>query len=163
MTQRFCGPPDATIGVRYLAIAALVLALGCKARDMGVPTADKSAEFVDSSWVQATRSCWPELEHNGFSATGLKHNLADPLRFRSAFPSYAARDENGIRALVAKPLMSASAPDATILQNSRTPVLTRAQAVAGNGPKAAIVPGSSGAAPPDALCAIHAGIPVGFK
>ena len=130
---------------------------------MGVPTAKSTAEFVDQSWVAATRSCWPELEHSGFSLDGIKHNLGDPLRFRSTFPSYAAQDEQSLRALVTKPLMAAPPPDSSVLLNSRTPVLTRAQAVAGTGPRAAIVQSTGGVAPPDGLCSIHAGTPVGFK
>ncbi len=142
---------------------ALLSLAGCKARDMGVPTADNTAESVDASWVTATKSCWPELEHDGYSVAGIKHNLADPLRFRSTFPSYAAQEESSLRALVTKPLMEAPAPDATVLLNSRTPVLTRAQAMAGASPHQATVQSTQTLAPPDALCAVHAGPPVGFK
>jgi hypothetical protein len=153
----------ASLGVFCVATSVLFSATGCKPHDMGVPTAEKTAEFVDPSWVQATRSCWPELEHNGFSLEGIKHNLADPLRFRSTFPAYAAQSETSIRALVTKPLTAAPPPDTTVLQNARTPVLTRGQAANGTGPKAAIVQSTNGTAPPDALCSIHAGTPVGFK
>ena len=149
-------------GATLLGLALLGL-MGCKAHDMGVPTAKDTAEFVDASWVTATRSCWPELEHDGYTVAGIKHNLADPLRFRSTFPSYAAQDEQSLRSLVTKPLMTAPAPDASVLMNSRTPVLTRGQAAAGTGPHGAIVQSTNGVTPPDGLCSIHAGTPVGFK
>lgn len=146
-----------------LCVAVTWTCVGCKPRDMGVPAADQTAESVDNSWVTATRSCWPELEHNGFSLPSIKHNLADPLRFRSTFPAYAAQNEASLRTLVTKPLMTAPPPDITVLQNSRTPVLTRGQAAQGTDPHVAVVQSTSGIAPPDALCAIHAGTPVGFK
>ena len=136
---------------------------GCKAREMGVPTADHTAEFVDGSWLTATKNCWPELEHDGFTDAGMRHNLADPLRFRSTFPSYAAQSEPSLRSLVTKPLMAAPAPDGTVLMNSRTPVLTRSQAAAGSDSHKAAVQGTNGPAPPDALCSVHAGTPVGWK
>ena len=151
--------PLQTFGLGLLCAAIL----GCKARDMGVPTADHTADFVDASWVTATKSCWPELEHDGYSTAGIKHNLADPLRFRSTFPSYAAQNEQSLRALVTKPLMVAPSPDGSVLLNSRTPVLTRGQAMAGTSPHNALVQSTQSVAPPDALCAIHAGTPVGFK
>ncbi len=151
-----------TPALTLLCVTTAFALAGCKPRDMGVPTAEKAAESVDSSWVTATRSCWPELEH-GFTLVSIQHNLADPLRFRSTFPVYAAQNEGSLRALVSKPLMSAPPPDITVLQNSRTPVLTRGQAAAGASPRAAIVQSTNGIAPPDALCAVHAGTPVGFK
>ena len=145
-----------------LLVAASVLT-GCKAHDMGVPTSKNTADFVDASWVTATQSCWPELQHDGYSLAGIKHNLADPLRFRSTFPSYAAQDEKNLRALVTKPLLDAPSPDGTVLLNARTPVLTRGQAAAGQHPDPALVTSPNGTAPPDALCAVHAGTPVGFR
>lgn len=144
-------------------VAALCILAGCKARDMGVPTADHTADFVDQSWVAATKSCWPDLEHGGYTLAGIKHNLADPLRFRSTFPSYAAQSEASIRGLVTKPLMTAPPPDGSVLNNSRTPVLTRGQAAAGASAQQGLAPGGNGFAPPDALCALHSGTPVGFK
>ena len=143
--------------------AAALLLTGCKAHDLGVPTSKDTADFVDQSWVIATKSCWPELEHDGYSLAGIKHNLADPLRFRSTFPSYAAQNDDSLRSLVTKPLMVAPAPDVTVLLNARTPVLTRGQAASGAGAPIPQSQPASAVAPPDALCAVHAGTPVGFK
>ena len=116
---------------------------------------------VDNSWINAARSCWPQLAQNGYSNDDIGRNLIHHLG--AAFPTYAALSRNGADADLSMPIATVLPPDVTKLENSSTPVLTRGQAVAGTPPQGAIVQSTNGNAPPDALCSIQQGIPDGFS
>jgi hypothetical protein len=135
---------------------------GCEARQLGVSYADKQAASVDTSWVTAAKACWPDLSH-GYNNATMKQYLADPLHFRAAFTAYSAMSDAELRAVASKPLMSAPAPDASLLANSQTAVITRYEALSATSNSLASANNTDSAAPPDALCAIHPGQPVGFK
>ena len=146
-----------------LALAALAMAMamnGCKAREIGVKFADTQAAHVQKSWVQAAKSCWPALEHEGMSDGSIEHQLADPLHFRAAFTSYAAYPDEDLIRMVARPLSDAPSPDNSLLENASSPLLTRAEAASGSTGSHS---STSGKPPADALCAIHPGTPVGFR
>ena len=130
---------------------------------MGVNFADQQAKSVDNSWVTAVNTCWPDVAHQGYSLEGMKRYLADPLHFRAAFSTYAALDDAALRGLVTKPVMSAPAPDSSLLSHSQTAVFTRSQAISGVNQQNAAATDTNTAAPPNALCAIHSGTPVGFR
>ena len=152
--------------VGSLAFAILVLcgATGCRHQPQ---TADGSMAkpgqpaSVDNSWINAARSCWPQLAGNGYSNDDIGRNLIHHLG--AAFPTYAALSSNGADADLSMPIATVLAPDVSKLQNSATPVLTRGQAVAGVGPGGAIVQSTRGDVPPDALCSIQTGLPQGFS
>ncbi|MGI4831729.1 MAG: hypothetical protein ACRYFU_26635 [Janthinobacterium lividum] len=116
---------------------------------------------VDNSWINAAKSCWPQLASNGYGNDDIARNLIHHLG--AAFPTYSALGNKGTDADLSMPLDTVLAPDVTKLQNSSTPVLTRGQAVAGVGPQGAIVQSTNGSAPPDALCSIQTGLPQGFS
>ena len=116
---------------------------------------------VDNTWINAARSCWPDLAQQGYSSEDIGRNLIHHLS--GAFPTYAALNTRGGDADLSTPITSVLAPDVTKLENSQTPVLTRGQAVAGVGAQGAIVQHTHGNAPPDALCSIQTGIPDGFS
>lgn len=118
------------------------------------------AASVDNSWINAARSCWPDLARNGYTNDDLARNLIHHLG--DAFPAYSALSRNGADADLSMPITSILPPDGTRLENSSTPVLTRGQAVAGTLPQNAVVQSTNGDAPPDALCSIQAGIPQNF-
>jgi hypothetical protein len=145
-----------------LLIAAAILT-GCRANEMGVKFSDREALSVDPSWLAAAKSCWPDLAHNGDTSADINRYLADPLHFRATFGGYAALSDRTLRAIVSKPAAEAPAPDSSVLTGANTPVLTRGQAVAGASTQQAVASAPDGIAPPDALCAIHSGTPVGFK
>jgi hypothetical protein len=127
---------------------------GCQARQLGINYADKQAASVDSSWVAAVKSCWPDLGH-GYSNETLKQYLA--------FTSYSSMSDQDLRSIVSKPVTSAPPPDASLLGNSQTAVITRYQAIYATNTSLASANNTDSAAPPDALCAVHPGTPVGFK
>ncbi len=116
---------------------------------------------VDNSWINAARSCWPQLAQNGYGNDDIARNLIHHLG--AALPTYAALSRNGGDADLSMPIDSVLPPDVTKLDHSRTPVLTRGQAVAGTPPGSAAVAHTDGSAPPDALCSIQPGIPQGFS
>jgi hypothetical protein len=133
---------------------------GCGKRPTG---SGAPGDLVDSSWVTAAESCWPDLIRDGYHARKIEKNLAVPPRFRSTFPSYSAQSDQQIRALLTRSLGSAPVPDISRLTHSQTPVLTRRQAAAGTSPQAAVAANTQAIAPPDALCAIQTGTPAGFR
>lgn len=152
---------------RSASLAALVaggmLLSGCKAHEMGVNFAKTQAMHVDNSWLIAANSCWPELSHSGYSLGDIKRYLADPLHFRASFATYATLDNNALAQVVGKPVQDAPAPDASVLNNSPNPVLTRSEAVNRTNLQGTLVANNNGIAPADALCAIQPGTPVGFR
>jgi hypothetical protein len=151
---------------RTAAIAALLAVTGlcgCEAREMGTNFADKQANAVDNTWVSAVKTCWPDVAHQGYSLAGMKRYLADPLHFRAAFSTYSALTDAQLLIIVTKPIQDAPPPDTSVLDHARTPVFTRDQAIAGTSPQAAATPNSNSAVPPDALCALQTGTPVGFR
>ena len=147
-------------------LLALVLSLvvGCHHQPT---TADGSMSkpgqpaSVDNSWINAAKSCWPQLAQNGYTNEDIGRNLIHHLS--AAFPTYAALSRHGADADLSMPIATVLPPDVTKLENSSTPVLTRGQAVAGTPPQGAIVQSTNGNAPPDALCSIQQGIPDGFS
>ncbi len=116
---------------------------------------------VDNSWINAAKSCWPQLAANGYNPDDIARNLIHHLG--SAFPTYSALNREGGDADLSMPITTVLAPNAGLLQHSQTPVLTRGQAVAGTPPGGAIVQSTNGNAPPDALCSVQTGIPQGFS
>lgn len=142
---------------------ALLYATGCHHQKR---TADGSiagpgqANSVDNSWINAAKTCWPDLAKNGYSNDDIARNLIHHIG--AAFPAYSALSRNGTDADLSMPVTSVLPPDVTKLENSQTPVLTRGQAVAGVGPQGAIVQNTNGNAPPDSLCSIQTGIPQDF-
>ncbi len=150
--------------VRFLALA-LSLALGCahkpKTAEGSIASPDSPAS-VDNTWVNAAKSCWPDLAKNGTTVRQIQQYLIDPTHLRSTFPSYAGLSDATIRTDLSLPISTILQPDVTRLANSATPVLTTGQAVAGTPPQGAIVQSTHGSAPPDALCSIQTGLPQGF-
>ena len=153
--------------LRTAAIAATLLAAtalcGCEAREMGTTFADKQANAVDNTWVAAVKTCWPDVAHQGYSLPGMKRYLADPLHFRAAFSTYSGLTDAQLLIIVTKPIQDAPPPDTSVLDHAQTPIFTRDQAIAGTSPHGLATPNSNGAAPPDALCALQTGTPVGFR
>ena len=150
---------------RILTVAlALSTVTGCHHQPT---TADGSmagpgkAASVDNSWINAARSCWPQLAQSGYTRDDIGRNLIHHLG--NAFPAYSALGNKGTDADLSMPIATVLPPDVTKLENSSTPVLTRGQAVAGTPPGGAIVQSTHGNAPPDALCSIQAGLPEGFS
>jgi len=158
-------PISSNPSLRTAAIAAALLAATalcvCEAREMGTTFADKQANAVDNTWVAAVKTCWPDVAHQGYSLAGMKRYLADPLHFRAAFSTYSALTDAQLLIIVTKPIQDAPPPDTSVLAQAHTPVFTRDQAIAGTSPQAAS--NSNGATPPDALCALQTGTPVGFR
>jgi hypothetical protein len=146
-----------TTTATVLATAIVLACFGCKARELGANYAETQSETVDNSWVTAVDTCWPAVAHQSYSTEAIKHYLADPLHFRAAFAVYATLTDGMLRAVVAAPVGSAPAPDTSVLKNSVSPVLTRAQALAG------VKDASNGTPGPDSLCSIQPGLPVGFR
>ena len=149
--------------VPCLALALLTLA-GChhqKSTADGSMAGPGQPASVDNSWINAAKSCWPELAKNGYNNDSISRNLLHHIG--AAFPTYSALNRNGADADLSMPIDSVLAPDVSKLANSSTPVLTRGQAVAGVGPGGAIVQSTHGNAPPDALCSIQPGVPQGFS
>ena len=147
-----------------LATAALLAAAalsGCKARQLGVAFDDNQAKSVDKSWIAAARACWPNMNDDTFDNAQMQRFLADPGHVRAAFSTFSYLSDSDLRVFVTKPIQQAPAPDSSMLSHASTPVLTRAQAVAGVNAQNAST--TDGAAPPDALCSIHNGNPVGFR
>lgn len=153
---------------RILTIAlALGTLSGCHRQQqktaLGSMDAPGSAASVDNSWVNAAKSCWPDLAKGGYGAQQIQQYLIVPGHLRSAFPSYAGLSDQTIKADLTVPITTILPPDVTRLTNSSTPLLTTGQAVAGTPPQGAIVQSTHGQAPPDALCAIGSGLPPGFN
>jgi len=146
-----------------MVLAGAAMLTGCEAREMGVTFADSQAKLVDNSWVTATQTCWLGIPSQHYTVASMKRYLADPIHFRAAFSTYAALDDNELRALVAKPVKDAPPPDTTMLAHSSMPVFTRAQALSGTNARDAVASNTDGATPPDAFCAAQPGTPVGFK
>ena len=136
--------------------------VGCSSKHTGAGTLDTQGRNVDPSWVTAAQTCWPDLSRQGYSVDAIKRDLADAASFRNAFPVYTAQPEANIRALLEKPLQTAPPPDVSKLTHSQTPVITRGQAGAGTGLGDAAVASTNGIAPPDGLCSLQPGAPVGF-
>ena len=116
---------------------------------------------VDNSWINAAKSCWPQLAQK--NQTDIEDYLVGAGHLGATFPSYSALNGNGTSADLSMPIATVLAPDVTRLENSSTPVLTRGQAVAGTPPQEAIVQSTHGNAPPDALCSVQTGLPAGFS
>jgi len=135
---------------------------GCEARQLGVAFSDKQAANVDNTWVDAAKACWPALQH-GYDVESMKRYLADPMHFRAAFSTYSSLSDSDLRAIVLKPVTTAPAPDSSMLSRSQTAVITRYQAISGFDSSTATANTTDSSAPPDALCAVHPGTPVGFK
>ena len=144
----------------FLLLAALG---GCHHRKTAAGSLDAPGkpDSVDTTWVTAAKSCWPELAKNGYTDQDIRENLVHHIG--AAFPTYSALSRNGADADLSMPLTSVLPPDTTKLFNSATPVLTRGQAVAGTPPSGAIVASTHGSAPPDALCSIQQGVPQDFS
>lgn len=141
--------------------AATALALtGCKPTEFNQVYAPTQSRHVDPSWIAAAKHCWPAIEHDGYSNSVIEHQLADPLHFRATFAAYAILPDASLIDLIAKPVSAAPPLDAGLFANSRTPVLTRAQALKG-APDSQIAP--SGTTPPDPFCTLQPGMPVGFR
>lgn len=121
------------------------------------------ADSVDNSWVNAARSCWPQLAKNNTSPQDLQRYLIDPAHLRATFPAYGALTDANVRSLLTMPLTTIFPPDPTKLANSPTPVLTRGQAVNGVPVGEAVAQSTHGNVPPDALCSIQQGAPEGFS
>jgi len=157
-----------TISNSYLRPAAISATLlmtsltGCKARQLAVAFSDNGAKSVDSTWITAARTCWPDMNDDMFSDSDMKRYLTDPTHFRAAFSSYSELTDAQLIAIIPNPIQQAPQPDATVLSNASHPVLSRAQAVAGISAQQAIN-ANTGQLPPDALCSIHPGTPIGFK
>lgn len=147
-----------------LALAFIPLLTGChrqrQTADGNMASAGQPSS-VDNSWVNAARSCWPELAKNGYSTHDISGNLIHHLG--SAFPTYGALSSSTGDADLSMPITTVLSPDASKLEHSQTPILTRGQAVAGTPPAGALVANTNGNAPPDALCSIQSGIPQGFS
>jgi len=116
---------------------------------------------VDESWVTASRNCW-----NGLSALhdiAISGNLADPVRFRAAFPGYARMTDDQIIKLVQSPQASAPIPDQGLFlgwTSIRVPVK---QEAVDYGAIAKSL-GNDGKSPPaDMLCNVSDGLPAGFS
>ncbi len=147
-----------------LGVAALWASAGCdhhKQTAAGSMVGPGKPASVDNSWLNAARSCWPDLAKNGYTDQDLSRNLIHHLG--AAFPAYGALTSNGADADLSMPITTVLAPDASQLEHSQTPVLTRGQAVAGTPPAGAIVQRTNGNAPPDALCSIQSGVPQAFS
>ncbi len=121
-----------------------------------------NASSVDNSWVQAAKSCWPDLAKSNYSTEQIQGYLTNPANIRATFPSYVGLSDETIKADITVPLATILPPDTTKLTNSSKPVLTTGQAVAGTPAQNAVVQSTHGSAPPDALCAIQSGLPEGF-
>ncbi len=121
-----------------------------------------AAASVDNSWVNAAKSCWPDLAKGGYGVQQIQQYLIEPGHLRATFPSYGGLSDPTLKADLSLPLTTILPPDTTKLVNSSAPVLTTGQAVAGTPPGGAIVQSTHGSAPPDALCAIQSGLPQGF-
>ena len=158
-TQRNLAPQAVRTAAAVMLLSGLA-ATGCGHRNIGSGAPD---DLVDNSWVTAAESCWPDLIRDGYHAQKIERNLSVPDNFRSTFPSYAAQSNQQIGALLTRTIGSAPPPDISKLTHSQTPVLTRGQAAAGTSPQAAVAANTQGIAPPDALCAIQTGTPVGFR
>jgi len=151
-----------SISTQTLAALAAMTLCGCEARQLGVNFADKQALSVDDTWVAAVKTCWPDLNH-GYSIAQLKQYLADPLHFRAAFSTYSTRTDSDLRSIVIHSVTAAPEPETSILAHSQTAIYTRYQAVRGVDQESATASNTDSAAPPDALCAVHPGTPIGFK
>ncbi|MBE7159342.1 MAG: hypothetical protein INR62_13085 [Rhodospirillales bacterium] len=148
-----------------LVYAGLFLACvaGCSSKHKGTGTIGSNGKNVDASWINATKTCWPDLGKNGFSNDDIARNLASPTHFRDAFPVYGAQNDDALDVLLAKPVQTAPPPDVSRLTHSQTPVFNRGQAVNGTNPKDAVVQSTNGIAPPDAFCSLQPGTPQGFS
>ena len=116
---------------------------------------------VDNTWINAAKSCWPQLAANGYTNQDVASNLLHHLG--AAFPTYGALNGNHGDADLSMPITTVLPPDASKLDHSRSPVLNRGQAVAGTPPQRAVASSTDGSVPPDALCSVQNGIPQGFS
>ena len=153
---------------KHMPVLALALALGLtgcrnKQGEHGSMAPAGNPASVDNSWVNAAKSCWPDLAKNNYSQQQIGGYLTSPANVRSTFPSYTGLSDATIKADITVPLATILPPDTTKLVNSSSPVLTTGQAVAGTPPGGAIVQSTQGSAPPDALCAVQSGLPQGFN
>lgn len=142
---------------------APVFVLGCSPKNKGIGTIGSGGKNVDPSWINATKTCWPDLAKDGYNNDDLARNLAAPTHFRNAFPVYSAQTDDALDVLLAKPVQTAPPPDASKLTHSQTPVFNRGQAVNGTNPKDAVVQSTNGIAPPDGFCSLQPGTPQGFS
>jgi hypothetical protein len=145
-----------------LAAVSIVACSGCEARQLGVAFSDKQAENVDITWVEAAKACWPALTHS-YDVLSMRRYLADPMHFRATFGTYSSLSDSDLRSIVLRPVTAAPAPDSSMLSHSQTAVITRYQAISGFDSSTATANTTDSAAPPDALCAVHPGTPVGFR
>jgi hypothetical protein len=130
---------------------------------MGTQFSGRQAASVDSSWLIAAGSCWPDLGHQGYTVADIKRYLADPLHFRATFATYASLSDAQLLQIIPKPVDQAPAPDPSVLNQTTSPILTRTDAVSRKNLRGTLASDNNGVAPPDALCAIQPGIPVGFR
>ena len=142
--------------------AATLLASGCRARqstsgDPAMPSAN-----VDTSWLIAAASCWPDLRESNRSLLDMKQFLGNPDHFRATFATYAALNDSSLASVAGTPVAQAPAPDASVLHGAQTPILTRTEAVRRR-PEQALGAANTTTPPTDALCAIQHGTPVGFR
>ena len=151
--------------VAALTLLACACAVGCRrkheAEGSTAPTGNYTS--VDNSWINAAKSCWPELAKNNYSTQQLQQYLVVPDHLRATFPSYAGLSDPTLKADLTVPISTILPPDTTKLLNSSTPVLTTGQAVAGTPAQGAIAQSTHGNAPPDSLCAVQRGFPEGFN
>lgn len=137
--------------------------VGCKAREMGVQFSGKQAVSVNNTWIIAASSCWPDLTHQGYTLAGIKHYLGDPLHFRATFGVYAGLSDAQLLQIIPQPVSAAPPPDTSVLNQTLNPILTRTDAVTRKNLKGVLAADNNGIAPPDALCAVQHGLPVGFR
>lgn len=149
---------------RVVGLALSCLLAGCHQQKQtadGSMVSPSKPAAVDNSWLNAARSCWPDLARNGYSSQQIRVGLVHHLG--AAFPAYAALGTKIGEADLSMPITTVLAPNSSLLKHSQMPILTRGQAVAGTPAQGALVASTNGNAPPDALCAIQSGIPQGFS
>jgi hypothetical protein len=121
--------------------------------------------YIDESWVAASRNCW-----NGLSAlhdTTISEDLADPVKFRAAFPGYGRMRDDQILKLAQSSQVSAPIPDQGLFLGwtpVRVPVkpqTTDYDALAKRFGGSVV---TNHATPPsDMLCNVNDGLPAGFS
>ncbi len=145
-------------------LAVCLLAVGCKAKELGAHVSPTQATQVDPTWITATRNCWPDLS-KAHKDKFIANSLADPIAFRGAFAGFASYSDAQVESIAAHNVGDSPDPDTSSLRNANAPLLTRTQALAPPATRTANAPDTHDAAqiPPDTLCAIHPGTPVGFR
>lgn len=156
-----------SVSVALTGLLAVSALSGCKAKELGANLADTQAIKVDHSWIVAARRCWPALHMTNDKT--MDAQLLDPIHFRSVFAVYAPYSDREIESLVAQSITSAPDADLAVFHDATSPVLTRKQAMAAPGTadepttQSLLARRDAATVPQDALCAIHEGLPIGFK